>query len=120
MAPLVRRENIDLQSRKIREIAEALLTAGYLCLDDQAEVLGLARSTTWTILHARHKNTGLSASVIKQILAQPQLPKLVRRKVVEYVQQKSSGMYGHNSKRVRRFASGLWGLEVDARAFPPV
>jgi hypothetical protein len=33
-------------------------------------VLGLSRSTTWTILHGRHKNYGLSASVIKRMLAQ--------------------------------------------------
>src|SRR5262249_1726558 len=65
-------------------------------LDDQASALGLPRSTTWTILHTKHKNSGLAASVIKQILAQPRLPSLVRRKVLEYVEQKSAGAYGHN------------------------
>src|SRR5262249_11704985 len=38
------------QSAKIREIAEALVCAGFVKLDAQAKVLGLCRSTTWTIL----------------------------------------------------------------------
>jgi hypothetical protein len=109
MARSVRRVSIDAQSHKIKEIAEALISAGYLCLDDQASALGLPRSTTWTILHAKHKNSGLSASVIRTILTQPQLPKLVRRKVLEYVAEKSSGAYGHNAHQVKRFASGLAG-----------
>jgi hypothetical protein len=120
MARLARRENIDLQSKIIREIAEALVATGYLCLDDQASALGLPRSTTWTILRTQHKYSGLSASVINQILAQPHLPNLVRRKVLEYVEQKSSGVYGHNPQRVRRFASGLSAFDLDARASPPV
>jgi len=103
------RHNADLQSTKISEIAEALIAAGYLCLDDQASALGLPRSTTWSILHSRHKNSGLSASVIKQMLAQPWLPTLVRRRVLEYVEQKCSGAYGHSPQRARRFASGLDG-----------
>ena len=115
MARLVHRENVDLQARKIREIAEALIVAGYLSLDDQARALGLPRSTAWTILRTQHKNSGLSASVIKQILAQPQLPKLVRRKVLEYIEQKSSGVYGHNPQRVRRFASGLSGFNLEGQ-----
>jgi hypothetical protein len=120
MARLVRRENIDLQSKKITEVAEALVAAGYVCLDEQARALGLPRSTTWTILNGKHKNTGLSASVIKQILAQPQLPNLVRRKVVEYVEEKSSGVYGHNPQRARRFSSGLDGCALDGRAWSPL
>src|SRR5215469_14516051 len=107
MAHLVHREYIDLQCAKIREVAEALITAGYHCLDDQASALGLPRSTTWTILHTHHKNSGLSASVIKRMLAQTQLPGLVRRKVLEYIEQKSCGAYGHNPRQVRRFASRL-------------
>ena len=109
---VIRRENIDLQSRKIREIAEALIAAGFLCLDNQARALGLSRSTTWTIVHAKHKNSGISASVIKQMLAQPQLPRMVRRKVLEYVAEKCSGAYGHNAQQVRRFASALVNLDL--------
>jgi hypothetical protein len=91
------------QSVKIKEVGEALVAAGYDSLDDQATMLGLSRSTTWTILHGRHKNYGLSASVIKRILAQPQLPVLVRDKIYEYVDRKTAGMYGHNALQVRRF-----------------
>ena len=43
------------QSSKIREIGEALITAGFISLDAQAKVLGLPRSTAWTILSAEHK-----------------------------------------------------------------
>jgi hypothetical protein len=54
----IHRENIDLQAKKISEIAEALIAADYRSLDDQASALGLPRSTTWTILHAKYKNSG--------------------------------------------------------------
>jgi hypothetical protein len=97
----------NLQSAKIRQLGEALIATGYLHLDEQANVLGLSRSTTWTILHAKHKNAGLSVSVIKQMLAQPQLPALVRIRIFEYVDEKSAGMYGHNPLQVRRFVAAL-------------
>jgi predicted DNA-binding transcriptional regulator AlpA len=84
-----------------------LIATGYLRLDDQATVLGLSRSTTWTIVQSKHKNTGISASVIKQMLAQPQLPSLARTKIYEYVEQKSLGMYGHKPNQVRRFLEAL-------------
>ena len=60
------------QAAKIRQLGETLMATGFRSLDEQARVLGLSRSTTWTILHGNHKNSGLSASVIKQMLAQPQ------------------------------------------------
>jgi hypothetical protein len=71
MARLVSREDIDLRSKKISDIAEALISAGHLCLDDQASAFGLPRRTAWTILHSKHKNAGPFASAIKQILVQP-------------------------------------------------
>ena len=95
------------QAVKIRQLGETLVAAGFRQLDEQARVLGLSRSTTWTILHGNHKNTGLSASVIKRMLAQPRLPALVRRKIREYVDEKSAGMYGHNPMQVRRFIAAL-------------
>jgi hypothetical protein len=113
MTHLVDREHINLQSAKIREIAEALITAGHHCLDEQASALGLPRSTTWTILHTQHKNSGLSGSVIKRMLAQPRLPRLMRRKILEYIEQKSCGAYGHNPRQVRRFASRLASIDRD-------
>ncbi len=95
------------QAAKISELGEALICAGHLHLDDQANVLGLSRSTTWTILHANHKNYGLSAAVINQMLAQPQLPSLVRMKIIEYITEKCAGIYGHNPMAISRFVTGL-------------
>jgi predicted DNA-binding transcriptional regulator AlpA len=108
MERFVQRETVHhLQSTKIRQLGEALIATGYLHLDEQARVLGLSRSTTWTILRAKHKTSGLSASVIKRMLRQPQLPALVRKTIFEYVDEKSAGVYGHNSMQVRRFVAAL-------------
>jgi hypothetical protein len=63
------------QSSKIKELGDALIAIGCLSLDHQAEALGLARSTTWTILKASHKGSGLSATVINRMLATPQPPR---------------------------------------------
>ena len=49
------------QSAKIKQFGDALVEAGYHALDGQARVLGLSRSTTWTILKANHKSSGLSS-----------------------------------------------------------
>ena len=62
------------QSSKIRELGDALVTAGFVMLDEQAQAIGLCRSTTWTILKGNHKTSGLSATVINRMLAAPQLP----------------------------------------------
>jgi len=97
----------ELQSAKIAELGETLIATGYLRLDKQAKALGLSRSTTWTITRAQHKNTGLSAAVIKRMLAQPQLPALLRVKIAEYVDQKSAGVYGHNPVQIRRFVTQI-------------
>jgi hypothetical protein len=48
------------QSSKIRELAEAVISAGFLTLDEQAKALGL----------------GLTASIINRMLAAPELPPL--------------------------------------------
>jgi len=37
---------------------EALIASGFLTLDQQAKALGLARSTTWTVLGGKHKIPG--------------------------------------------------------------
>src|SRR5262245_19814241 len=47
------------QAAKIREIANALVNAGFATLDDQARILGVGRSTAWTILKSSHKGSGL-------------------------------------------------------------
>src|SRR5262245_417763 len=78
------------QSTKLTEIKEALGTAGIHTLDEQAKALGLNRITTWTILRDNHKNSGLSAATINRILAVPQMPPLVRAKILEYVEEKKA------------------------------
>ena len=95
------------QSAKIIELKQALVDAGLVVLDQQAEVLGLSRSTTWTILKGNHKGSGLSAAVIKRILASRQLPPLVRVKVLEYVEEKAAGCYSHSSSVRRKFVNRL-------------
>src|SRR5215510_10815788 len=112
----------DSQARqccKIREIGDALVTAGFLTLDEQAEAFGLARSTTWTILRGTHKASGLSAAIINRMLMSPRLPSPARAKVVEYVEEKCAGLHGHNVLQLRRFTAHLsinW-TEDDLRHF---
>jgi hypothetical protein len=78
-----RRHNMKArQTSKIRELGEALVASGLRTLDEQAKALGLPRSTTWTILRANHKASGLSATVINQTLSAPQLPPLVRATIL--------------------------------------
>jgi hypothetical protein len=97
----------ELQVAKIRQLGKALVRTGHSHLDDQASVLGLSRSTTWSLLHSTHKNYGLSAAIINQILAQRELPAPVRRMMVEYVEERCAGMYGHNGIALRRFCAAL-------------
>jgi hypothetical protein len=92
------------QSSKIKEIGEALLAAGFRVLDEQAKALGLCRSTTWTILKGRQKNSGLSVGTLNRILTAPQLPPIVRAKIHEYIRDKAAGLYGDSAKRLRKFA----------------
>jgi hypothetical protein len=87
------------QSAKIRELRDALIEAGLLTLDQQAEALGLSRSTTWTICRANHKASGLTASIINRMLASPQLPPLVRAKILEYILRKGPLDYLTTMKR---------------------
>jgi hypothetical protein len=95
------------QMSKIRELAETVEAAGFLTLEEQAKILGLPRSTVWTIRRGRHKATGLSASIINRMLAAPTLPPLVRAKILEYVQEKAAGLYGGSRSQCRRFADVL-------------
>jgi hypothetical protein len=108
--PLVtkgRREAVARQSAKIREIGDALCAAGHLTLDQQALALGLSRSTTWSILQAGHKSSGLSTHVINRMLAWPKLPPAVRSKIFEYVAEKREGLYGHSNEQLCKFMFNL-------------
>jgi hypothetical protein len=95
------------QSLKIREFEGALIRAGYTTLDQQAKALGLSRATTWTLLKGAHKSSGLSATIINRMLEAPYLPPLVQAKIIEYVQEKIAGLYGHNKTQLHRFAARL-------------
>ena len=95
------------QAAKVREIGEALVTAGYDNLDAQAAALGLSRSTTWTIIRGTHKSSGLSAAILNRMLSAPDLHSLVRRKILEYTLEKSAGLYGTPRNCQRRVKQGL-------------
>jgi hypothetical protein len=95
------------QAAKIRELGQSLIDAGFVTLAQQSEVLGVARSTTWTIMRASHKHTGLSAAVINRMLLSPELPPLARRKILEYTTDKLAGVYGGSRSQLRKFAARL-------------
>jgi len=95
------------QASKIKELGHALVDAGFLTLDEQSKALGLGRSTTWTILRASHKGSGLSAAIIKRMLLWPQLPPLARSIILEYTRDKLAGVYGGSRAQRRRFFARL-------------
>src|SRR3974390_3406847 len=95
------------QTAKIREIGVAVASLGFTGLDLQAKTLGLSRSTTWTILNANHKSSGLSAKVINRMFAAPNVPARVRTKIIEYAEEKVAGRYGHSNVARNRFATLL-------------
>jgi hypothetical protein len=92
------------QTAKLGEIREALIAEGFSTLDQQAAVLGLSRSTTWTIVKASHKSSGLSPATLARMLASPRLSPRVRARINEYIEEKSAGFYGDNEHCLRRFA----------------
>ena len=103
------------QSSKIREIGKALISTGFVSLDAQAKVLGLPRSTAWTIRAAEHNGTGISARIICRMLSSAQLPALARVKIMEYAEEKTAGVYGGTKTQRRRFASKLRFYGLDER-----
>jgi hypothetical protein len=92
------------QSARIRELAAVLAASGFVSVDEQARVLGLSRSTAWTILKANHKASGLSATTINRMLSSPELPPGARATLLTYIEEKIAGLYGHNRHQLRRFA----------------
>jgi len=95
------------QCAKIAELRKVLLVAGYHSLDERAIALGLSRSTTWAILQANHKSSGLSGSLIKRMLRSRELPLAVREWIEEYIFEKLIGLYGHNRNRLRIFRTQI-------------
>jgi hypothetical protein len=111
-----------LQIAKIREIGEALRGSGYSELNNQAKALGLCRSTTWAVLQANYKHSGLSAAIIHRMLRSERLPRSVRTEILEYVEQKLAGRYGHNVKQLGNFSrrlDALRGIELHLSREPP-
>ena len=90
------------QAAKIEEVRRALTAAGHRTAAEQANVLGVSRSTAWALLN-RDKKAGPSAIVLKRILSSQSLPQEVRQKVEEYIREKSLGRYAHHKRRVRSF-----------------
>jgi len=86
----------------LHSISEALIASGYTSLDEQAEALGLHRSTAWTIINKKHKLGRLSAKTIDRILTNPQTPAAVRAVVQQYALQQKSTQKLRGSKTRRR------------------
>jgi hypothetical protein len=106
------------QRFKIAEIRLALIETGHVALDEQATAIGLSRSTAWSVLHPRHKSSGLSARTISRILRSPRLPSVVHQRMLEYMQEKSEGQYGHTERRRRQFAECLLAELAERIKFP--
>jgi hypothetical protein len=103
---------------KIKNICDALVAAGFDTLDKQAEILGLPRSTTWTILRGTHKKSGLSATLLTRMLKSLRLPLAVRAKIIEYIEAKAAGGLGHNKLQQRRFVARLKSEPASTVKFP--
>jgi hypothetical protein len=94
------------QAIRIKELGAAIAADGFVTLDEQARALGLSRSTTWTVLKANHKASGLAAGTINQMLSSQALPPRARVTILTYIEEKLAGLYGHNKEQLRRFAAG--------------
>ncbi len=102
------------QRLKIEEIATTLAECGFVALDEQAYVLGLSRSTTWTVIRGRHKTSGLCAMTINRMLDTGRLPPRVRQKLLEYIAAKMAGAYGDQKHRLKAFASKISPVHMQA------
>ena len=106
------------QRLKIEEIGTTLAQCGFVALDEQAYVLGLTRSTAWTVIRGKHKTSGLSATTINRMLATGRLPLRVRLTLLEYIAEKMSGAYGDQKHRLEVFASRISPVHMHAALFP--
>ena len=87
-------------SKELERISEALVSSGYISLDEQAKALGVVRSTAWTIVNNKHKLGRLSVKTITET------PPKVRTVVQEYV-AKTSPFNRRSSRSARRTNGGL-------------
>jgi hypothetical protein len=95
------------QTRKIEQLREVFLTNGRLSVKEQAELLGLCRSTAHAVLQRSYKKSGLSKAIIKRMLACPRLPERARTIILEYIAERIRGSYGHTRSQRRRFMAAL-------------
>jgi len=95
------------QMQRIRDIRAALVSSGFVSLDQQTRALGLSRSTTWAVLQGNHKCTGLRAKLIARMLASPTLPRNARTVLLAYVSERTQGAYGHGQLQRLRFVAQL-------------
>jgi hypothetical protein len=77
---------------ELQHISEALIASGYTRLGQQAKVLGVHRSTAWTIVKTKHKMGRLSDKTTKRILASRELPPAVRSVVQKYMAERSNAL----------------------------
>ena len=90
------------QASKLAEIRKALIAAGCDTTAKQAAVLGVGRSSTWAVLNS-DKRAGLPPMSSNAFFHRRTLPPAARRKVEEYVEEKSRGLYGHSEPRMQAF-----------------
>ena len=95
------------QTRKIEQLREIFLTNGRLRVREQAKLLGLCPSTAHAVLQRNYKNSGLSAAIIKRMLACPNLPERARTIILEYRDEKIAGLYGHTRSQRRKFMAAF-------------
>jgi hypothetical protein len=72
----------------VQRIADALVEAGYISLDQQARALGVHRATAWTIMRTKHKLGYLNGKTAERMLANPELPTCIRDVLHRYATEK--------------------------------
>src|SRR5262245_3090811 len=72
----------------VQHIADALVEAGYISLNQQARALGIHRATAWTIMRTKHKLGYLNAKTAERMLANPELPTCIRDVLHRYATEK--------------------------------
>ena len=106
------------QMRKIEQLREVFLTNGRLTVREHAKLLGLCPSTAHAILQRNYKSSGLSAAIIKRMLACPDLPERARTIILEYKDEKIAGLYGHTRSQRLKFMTALVDSKVDSSSSP--
>lgn len=101
------------QCQKLGELKTVLLDCGFTTLAQQAAALGLCRSSAWKLLKSDHKHSGLSAALVKRMLASRDLPHEARMIIDAYVQEKLRGAYGHGAAALKRFRLKLRDYNAD-------